>query len=277
MSRRPDLDAYFERIGFRDPPRPDLQTLRGIHLQHALTIAFENLDPLLRRPVRLDLDSLERKLLRSRRGGYCFEQNQLLSLVLRTIGFRVTDLAARVVWNAPPGALRPRSHMLLRIDLEDGPYVADVGFGGLTLTAPLRLAADIEQRTPHETFRLVATDDGFVLEALLQEWAALYRFDLQPQLPPDYEVANWYVSTHPQSHFVTSLIAARPFSGGRFALSNNQLSIHRLGGPSEQRTLHGPAELRAVLQETFGLALPDEPGLDETLTRLAASPVNQPG
>ncbi len=191
--------------------------------------------------------------------------------MLRAIGFRVTDLAARVVWNAPPRVLRPRSHMLLRIDLEDGPYVADVGFGGLTLTAPLRLAADIEQPTPHETFRLVATDDGFVLEALLREsWAALYRFDLQPQLPPDYEVANWYVSTHPQSHFVTSLIAARPFSGGRFALSNNQLSIHRPGAASEQRTLPGPAELRAVLQETFGLTLPEEPGLDETLARLTA-------
>ncbi len=271
MSGQPDLDAYFERIGYSGAPRPDLPTLRGIHLQHAVTIAFENLDPLLRRPVRLDLDSLEHKLLRSCRGGYCFEQNQLLSLVLRAIGFRVTDLAARVVWNAPPGVLRPRSHMLLRIDLEDGPYVADVGFGGLTLTAPLRLAADIEQPTPHETFRLVATDDGFVLEALLREsWAALYRFDLQPQLPPDYEVANWYVSTHPQSHFVTSLIAARPFSGGRFALSNNQLSIHRPGAASEQRTLPGPAELRAVLQETFGLTLPEEPGLDETLARLTA-------
>jgi N-hydroxyarylamine O-acetyltransferase len=272
MSRRPDLDAYLERIGYRASPRPDLQTLRGIHLQHALTIAFENLDPLLRRPVRLDLDSLEHKLLRCGRGGYCFEQNRLLSQVLQAIGFRVTELAARVIWNAPPGAVRPRSHMLLRVDLEEGPYVADVGFGGLTLTGPLRLAADLEQPTPHETFRLVAIEDGFVMEALLREsWAALYRFDLQPQLLPDYEIANWYMSTHPQSHFVTSLIAARPFTGGRFALSNNQLSVHRLGAPTEQRTLHSPTELRSVLQETFGLTLPDEPGLDETLARLTAT------
>ena len=271
MSGTPHLEAYFERIGYTASPRPDLETLRGIHLRHALTIAFENLDPLLRRPVRLDLDSLEHKLLRSGRGGYCFEQNLLLSQVLRTIGFRVTDLAARVVWNAPPGALRPRTHMLLRVELDDGPYVADVGFGGLTLTAPLRLAPDIEQPTPHETFRLVAMDAGFVMEALLRgSWAALYWFDLQPQLLPDYEVSNWYVSTHPQSHFVTSLIAARAFTGGRFALSNRQLSIHHLDAASEQRTLSGPVELRTVLQETFGLTLPQEPGLDDALARLTA-------
>lgn len=266
-----DLDAYCARIGYTGPRRPDLQTLRGIHLQHSLSIAFENLDPLLRRPVRLDLPSVEHKLVRSRRGGYCFEQNLLLSHVLRTIGFEVTDLAARVLWNAPQGAVRPRSHMLLLVDLQDGSYVADAGFGGLTLTAPLRLAPDIEQPTPHEVFRLIRMDDGFIMEALLRgSWAALYRFDLQPQFLPDYEVANWYVSTHPQSHFVTSLTAARAFPGGRFALSNTQLSTYRLGAEPEQRTLRSRSELRSVLQESFGLTLPDDPALDETLTRLTA-------
>jgi N-hydroxyarylamine O-acetyltransferase len=266
-----DLDAYFRRIGYSGSREPSLDTLRGIHLRHALTIPFENLDPLLRRTVHLDLASLERKLVHSGRGGYCFEQNLLLSHVLQRLGFRVTELAARVVWNAPPATVRPRTHMLLRIELEDGPYVADVGFGGLTLTAPLRLAADIEQATPHETFRLIAGGDGFAMEALIQEsWKPLYRFDLQPQLPPDYEISNWYVSTHPESHFTFALIAARPSTASRAALSNNQLTIYRAAAPPEQRILNSAAELRTVLQETFGLTLPDTPDLGAALERLTA-------
>ena len=68
--------------------------------------------------------------------------------------------------------------------LEGGPYIVDVGFGGLTLTGPLRLVPDIEQATPHETFRLLAGDRGeYVLQVLLGgAWKPLYSFDLQPQL-----------------------------------------------------------------------------------------------
>jgi N-hydroxyarylamine O-acetyltransferase len=264
-----DLDAYFRRIGYAGPRTPALETLGSIHLRHALSIPFENLDPLLRRPPRLDLPSLEQKLVHARRGGYCFEHNLLLSHVLRRLGFKVTDLAARVSWNAPPDAARPRTHMLLCVDLEDGRYVADVGFGGLTLTAPLRLAADIEQQTPHESFRLLASNGEFAMEALLQgTWKRLYRFDLQPQLLPDYEVANWFVATHPQSHFVTSLIAALPFPGGRLALSNHQLSVYRTGAAAEQRALSTTAELLGVLRNEFGLTLPEVPELEQRLRPL---------
>jgi N-hydroxyarylamine O-acetyltransferase len=266
-----DLDAYFRRIGYTGPRTPVLDTLRAIHLQHALSIPFENLDPLLQRTPRLDLASLQQKLVHARRGGYCFEQNLLLRHALQSLGFKVTNLAARVVWNAPPGLVRPRTHMLLCVDLQDGRYVADVGFGGLTLTAPLRLAADIEQQTPHETFRLLAAEDGFAMEALLQgAWKPLYRFDLQPQLLPDYEISNWYVATHPESHFTFMLMAARPGPRGRMALSNNQLTLYRADAPPEQRILKSSDELRAVLQECFGLTLEDGVDLDALLARLTA-------
>jgi N-hydroxyarylamine O-acetyltransferase len=266
-----DLDAYFRRIGYAGSLEPNLDTLRGIHLRHALTIPFENLAPLLRQPVRLDLQALEHKLVHAGRGGYCFEQNLLLSHVLQKLGFKVTQLAARVVWNAPAGVVRGRTHMLLRIDLEDGPYVADVGFGGLTLTAPLRLATDIEQPTPHETFRLIKSGDLFAMEALVHEaWKALYHFDLQPQLLPDYEISNWYVSTHPESHFTLVLMVALPSAHQRTALNNNQLTIYRAGAAPEQRALASAAEIRAVLRDTFGLTLPDSPELDGVLARLVA-------
>src|SRR5665213_3130179 len=160
-----DLNSYFHRIGYAGPRIPTLATLRAIHLHHPLAIPFENLDPLLGRPVGLDVPSLLDKLIHEGRGGYCFEHNLLLARVLEDLGFRVTCLAARVIWNAPEGAIRPRAHMLLRIDLGDEPYIADVGFGGQTLTAPLRLATDVEQTTPHEAFRLSTTDGDFVLQS----------------------------------------------------------------------------------------------------------------
>ncbi len=274
MERTPvdiNLDAYFQRIGYDGERTPTLDTLRAIQLRHAETIAFENLNPFLKQPVPLDLPSLQQKLVYERRGGYCFEQNSLLRAVLLALGFQVTSLAARVLWNLPEGTVTPRSHMLLRIDINAQPYLVDVGFGGLTLTAPLSLVPDIEQHTPHELFRLLAADNGYIMQAKIGEtWNSLYRFDLQEQQLPDYEVTNWYLSNHPNSLFINTLIVARPDSDRRYALRNNQLTIHHLNGQTERRTLKTAAELRAVLEDVFHLTLPAIARLDDALQQVAS-------
>lgn len=273
MSEIIDLDGYFARIGFSGPRAATLDTLRAIHARHAEAIAFENVNPFMGWPVPLDVDSLERKLIRGRRGGYCYEHNLLLSHVLTALGFHVTGLAARVLWNAPEGSLRARSHMVLRIDLDEQPYIADVGFGGQTLTGPLRLEPDTEQATPHEPFRLLRAPDGFTMQSKINgTWSTLYRFDLQPQLPPDYEVLNYYAATHPRSHFTTDLMAARPAADRRYALRNNRLTVHHLDGRTEQRVLTSASELRTVFREIFLVDLPDAPELDAALARLASGP-----
>jgi N-hydroxyarylamine O-acetyltransferase len=264
-----DLDAYFRRIGYAGSRTPALDTLRAIHGLHPQAIAFENLDPLLRQPVRLDVASLENKLVRGGRGGYCFEQNLLLYHALKALGFAVRGLGARVIWGAPEGAVTARVHMLLRVDVGGTPYIADVGFGGLTLTGPLRLAADGEQATPHEPFRLTKSGDDFVLQARIQNaWVPLYRFDLQEQFQSDYDVANWYHSTHPNAYFTTNLVAGRPAPGLRYALHNNELAVHHLDGSTERRVLRTDAELRGTLTGTFGLTLPDARELDALLARV---------
>ena len=145
-----DLSAYLERIGYQDEPAPDLATLASIVLGHAQSIAFENLDPFLGRPVALDPASLQAKLVAGGRGGYCFEHNLLLAHALRAAGFRTTGLAARVLWKRPRGEPPPRTHMLLRVYVDEGAHLVDVGFGGLTLTGILRLDAYVAQTTPHE-------------------------------------------------------------------------------------------------------------------------------
>jgi N-hydroxyarylamine O-acetyltransferase len=266
---RLDLDAYFQRIGYDGERTPTLATLQAIHVRHASTIPFENLTPFLHQPVRLDLAALQHKLVQNGRGGYCFEQNLLLLAVLRALGFEVTGLAARVRWNVPDAVVTARSHMLLRVELDGQTYLSNVGFGGLTLTAPLALIPDRVQPTPHEPFRIIVDGDGYLMQAQLeQEWRSLYRFDLQQQYVPDYEVSSWYLSNHPGSHFVTGLMAARPDTACRYALRNNGLAIHHLHGGTERRVLSTVAEIRTVLEACFGITLPVTPDLDAALQQL---------
>jgi N-hydroxyarylamine O-acetyltransferase len=271
MTQGVDSDAYFTRIGYSGSRAPTLRTLADILLRHPQAIAFENLDPLLKRPISLQREALEGKMLRAGRGGWCFEQNLLLREVLQDLGFRVTGLAARVMWNAPEGAVRARSHMLLKIEgVGAATYIADVGFGGLTLTAPLLLVPDVEQSTPHETFRLVRGGDGYILQALVRAaWKPLYSFDLQPQLLIDYQVSNWHLEHHPESPFVNNLMAARVEPDRRYGLFNNQLSIHHLDGDTEQTTLSTAADMRQVLERVLRIELPDDPGLEGLLASLS--------
>jgi len=268
----PDVEAYFQRIGYAGPRTATFETLAAIHRLHPQAIPFENLDTLLQRPIALNATAFEQKLLRGGRGGWCFEQNLLLAGVLTALGFRVTGYAARVMWRAPEGIRRARTHMLLGVEAgEPGADVciADVGFGGLTLTGPLRLIPDIEQATPHETFRLIqAGDAGFILQVLLRgEWQPIYSFDRQPQILQDYELGNWYLGNSPESPFLKNLMAARATPDRRYALLNNQLSTHHLRGESEQVTLTSVAELREVLADVLNIRLPEDAGLDVVLER----------
>jgi N-hydroxyarylamine O-acetyltransferase len=253
-----DLAAYFERVGYDGQARPTLEVLRSLHRLHPQAIPFENLDPFLHRPVGLGLATLQQKLVGSRRGGYCFEHNQLFMEVLKALGFHVSGLAARVLWNQAEDAITPRGHMLLSVELDGRTWLADVGFGGLTQTAPLLLEPGLEQQTPHEVFRIVERDGHFRMQANAGgTWRTLYRFDLQEQFPVDYAVTNYFLSTNPASHFRSNLIAASALPGLRLALSNNRLSTHRIDGGSESLECADAEQLGALLQSRFGITIPD--------------------
>ncbi len=267
-----DLDAYLNRIGFAGKASANLQTLQTIALRHPTAIPFENLNPLLGRPVPLDIASLQRKMVEGGRGGWCFEHNLLLGTALAAVGFHVEGLAARVHWNVPTGVVRPRSHMVLHVDLDGLPYIADAGFGGLTLSGALRLEPYVAQQTPHERVRLTPAGESLIVEVEIGgEWRPLYRFDLQRQALADYEVTNWYLCTHPDSYFVTGLVAARVQPDRRYGLRNTELSIHRRDGVTERRVLATADEIRATLEQLFGIRVPAGEDVDAALTRLATA------
>ena len=264
-----DTEAYFVRIHYSGDRTPNLSTLEHIHSLHPKHIPFENLNPLLRIPVKLDLASLSDKMLMHRRGGYCFEHNLLLKAVLESIGFSVRGLAARVLWNQPTDVITARSHMVLLVDVGSDKYIADVGFGGMTLTRPLLLGTDDPQETTHENYRLVDHHGDYRLEVHLRgEWKALYRFDLTEQHPIDYQVSSWYLSNNPESHFVTGIVAARVDEGIRHALRNAEYSLHRLQGETEKRLITSVEQLEEVLNDVFNIEIPEAPHRFETFERI---------
>jgi N-hydroxyarylamine O-acetyltransferase len=248
-----DLDAYLARIGRRGRQRPDLETLRALHFAHVSHIPFENLDILLGRPIRIDLESLQEKLVERRRGGYCFEQNTLFASALRAIGFEVTLLAARVRFGT--NRVLPRTHMVLKIESEGADWLADVGFGAAGLLAPVRFGETREARQFAWTYRLVRSAGQWVLQSLREgAWSDLYAFTLEPQLAVDFEVANHYVSTHAQSRFVRALTVQRAAPEERYTLVDRELAIERANG-TERRAV-AEDDLLGLLSQTFGLEFP---------------------
>jgi N-hydroxyarylamine O-acetyltransferase len=175
------------------------------------------------------------------------------------------------VWERPTDEVRARTHLVLLVELGEGPYLCDVGFGGLTPTAPLRLEPDVEQATPNETFRVLRVGPEFAVEARVRgEWRRLYRFDLQEQQQVDVELLNYYVMGHADSPMIGRLVAARVDGERRLGLRDGVLSVHEAGKESEQHRIHDVAGLREVLSGTFGIEVPRGPDVDGALARVLA-------
>jgi N-hydroxyarylamine O-acetyltransferase len=254
MANELDLEAYLERIGEKTLLAPSLEGLVALHRAHCAAIPFENLDILLGRPIALDLPALEAKLVRQRRGGYCFEQNTLFEAALRALGFRVTPLAARV--RVGTTEVRPRTHMLLRVDLPEGAFLADVGFGGDGLVQPIPLEGAIETWVGRTGHRLRSEGDLWVLQGSNGgDWTDLHAFTLEPHYPVDFEMGSHFTSTHPRSAFVLNLVVQRSWPERRAILRNRELVV-REDGTSTTTTVRDPEHLLEVLASVFGLAFP---------------------
>jgi N-hydroxyarylamine O-acetyltransferase len=252
-----NLSAYFARIGYDGPVEPTLETLNGIVRAHAQAIPFENIDVVLGRPIEIGAAPLQRKLVENCRGGYCFEQNGLLLLVLESIGFAARPLSARVRYGRPSGVTPPRTHLFLRVEIDGTSWLADVGVGGLSVTSAIRLDAAGEQTTPHEPRRIVRDGALWLHQVRLgRDWHDLYEFTLEEMPLIDRELANWYTSAHPQSDFRSRLVVARALpDGGRKTLLNREFTARRRDGTSDGRLIATPEELLMVLADEFGLRL----------------------
>lgn len=262
MFESANLDLYLSRIGYTGDLTVNWNTLNAIAFAHATSIPFENLDVLAGIPISLELDQVYDKLVTRKRGGYCFEQNNLLGWALGEVGFVVQYLSARVWYNITDGQTPPRTHVFLRVELDGVPWLVDCGVGGSTPTSPMRLdRIGMDQELPFETRRIAALESKLVPTFMHQirhedHWRNVYEFTGETMPKIDQEMGNWWTSQHPESKFRKNLIVAKANRDGtRFSVVNRE-AIHRSTVSVLERVEIGSWEhLVGLLQTRFQLNL----------------------
>lgn len=253
-----DTRAYLERIRVTQVDDnttlpPTLATLRTLHEAHLLAVPFENLSIHYGQPIVLSDDALYDKIVRRRRGGFCYELNGAFTWLLRRLGFSVSLLSAGV--SQGDGSFSPAfDHLTLLIhDLDGADWLADVGFGD-SFRRPLRLQPEREQDGADGlTYRLHRENDDWTLEQRNTEgWTPQYRFTLRPHPMDDFLERCAYQQTSPKSHFTQKRICTLALPDGRVTLSDLRLITTR-NGAREERLLASEDDFRAVLVERFGV------------------------
>ncbi|MET8828049.1 arylamine N-acetyltransferase [Streptomyces sp. NPDC004610] len=258
------LGAYLDRIGHTGPVAADLPTLRAVHRAQVMSIPFENLDPVHGIVPSLDLADLHEKIVAGGRGGYCYEQNLLLTAALRAIGLTVRLIMGRVAIGTGDPATRPRTHLALRVEVPGlpVPYLADCGFGSAgALIEPVPFTPDAEQLTDGRRHRLlrdpgVDGPDTWTLQAWGSDgWTSQYVLTTEPVERPDCGVANWFVATYPRSPFRKRLHVTRTGPGVHRSLMGTELTVTDADGTAWTREV-GEEDIAKVLVEEMGIDVP---------------------
>jgi N-hydroxyarylamine O-acetyltransferase len=244
-----NVNAYLDRIGYRGPLSPDASTLRGLHVAHMLAVPFENLDIHRGREIVLSESRFYDKIVRERRGGFCYEMNGLFAWLLRELGFSVELISAGVA-RASGGFGPDFDHLVLVVELEER-WLADVGFGE-GFREPLRLSSEGEQRQHGRVYRL---SDSNLWQLEDDGWKSQYRYSLSPRRLSEYEAMCRYHQTSPESHFTRGRLCSQATPEGRVTLTDRRLTITDAGGRQE-RDISGEEAFIAALREHFGISLP---------------------
>lgn len=247
-----DVGQYLQRLGYHGPREPTLDTLRSLHLRHLESVPFENLDIHAQRPIVLDEAAFFDKVVRRRRGGFCYELNGVFAALLRALGFQVTYLSGRV---SPDGVrdVGPEfDHLVLEISLDDGPRLVDVGFGE-GFAAPLPLAPG-EWDSEGQCFRLEQRGEDQALSVRQADgtWKLLYVFSRVPRRLEEFSGMCHYHQTSPDSFFVKSRLCSRKTPTGRVTVSGPRLIVSE-AGQREVRMLETEEAVEQALLEHFGI------------------------
>lgn len=248
------LEHYFQRVGLSGALPPTGETLSRIQLAQQRAIPYENIDLLRKIPLKLDPEALFKKMVDRHRGGYCFEVNGLLSHVLRSAGFDVTDLAARVLLGKKE--MQMRRHRVLKVEASDGVYLVDAGMNREMQRIALKLTDGEEQNDGVAAYRLESEPVfGHVLYQRLpgKAFEPIYSFTEEPQADIDYAAPSYWCETHPDSPLNKALRVS--IVRGREHLSMNGGEFVRFseGRVQEKKTISQEEQPR-VLADVFGLA-----------------------
>ncbi|AKN33767.1 arylamine N-acetyltransferase [Clostridium carboxidivorans P7] len=249
-----NISSYFERIKYEGGRDVSYETLCNLHMAHMMNIPFENLNVYYKKPVLLDMESLYNKIVENKRGGYCFEMNGFFSFILKELGFKVTDLLARVAVDGK--FYSAKTHQVLMVEIHDKRWLVDVGFGRDGIIIPLLLAEGIEQQQFGRTFRLLKDPKfGYVLQNKVEdEYNNIYAFTLEECYPLDYVMSSHFTSTFHDSWFTKMRFCTMPTKEGRITLTDECFKAVENGQVSE-RNISNEAEFNELLKKYFGIDL----------------------
>ena len=256
----------FLRLGLAVPETitPDRETLFRLQYAFLTTVPYENLDILAGKPLSLAEDALYDKIVTRRRGGYCFEINGFLAVLLRSMGYAVTEYLARYLRGET--AVPMRRHRVLRVTADDGSaWIVDAGIGQESFRQPLPYGdTTAEVNDGFRVYRLRQREFyGWIIEdhSTISDHATdgdtvfrpFYSFTEEPQLPIDYEMPSFWCEKHPDSPFTKAPMLAIKTKTGRAAIDGNQLSLYENG--TVERRIFGDEEYPALLARYFGIRL----------------------
>lgn len=249
------IDAYLERIGARRPDTPDAASLRELQERHLETVPFENLSIHLDERITLTEDALFDKIVRRRRGGFCYELNGAFAALLGGLGFEVTLLAVKVFGKGGKTG-PPFDHLALRVDLDE-PWLADVGFGRHA-RHPLRLRGTEPQQDVEGEFQVLPAPEGD--REIRWNGEAVCLVEARARELTDFVPTCWWQSTSPDSHFTGYLICSLPTPTGRITLSGDRL-YETVSGERNETTLPDKDVILATYRDRFGVELDRLPSI----------------
>ncbi|MCH7316035.1 arylamine N-acetyltransferase [Acinetobacter sp. ANC 3882] len=239
---------YLTKLGFEGDFSPTLANLKSLLSLHVQTIPFGNFSSFLGGEVSLEQDQLVQKLLIENREAYCLEHSTLTRIVLTELGYKAYNVLGRVYYQSTPTTSPVRTHLVTLVRIEQQLFLYDPGFGGMTPTTIVSLNNIGEtQSTPLEDFRFVdvaqcdldsaaLTEMKYMLQACIHdEWVNIYAINPEQQIAmADALIANWYISTSPESLFTQYLMLSTANAEMRITLKDRVLRTHGKGRSDKQ-------------------------------------------
>ncbi len=249
-----NIDSYLERINYKGRTSVSEETLHELHVAHTLNVPFENLDVFYKKPVLLDENSLFKKIVENRRGGYCFEMNGIFSLVLQKLGFKLINLLARGTMDGV--FYSAKTHQAILVDIANKKWLADVGYGNDGILAPLLLEENIDQHQFAHTYRLIKDQKfGYVLQKKISDkYNYLYAITLDECYPMDFLMSNHFTATFSESFFIKMRMCTMPTKEGRITLTDAHFKTI-INGSINEIPVANDEEFNAILKKNFKLDL----------------------
>ncbi len=262
------ITQYLEALDLTLPKKPTLKFVQKLQAEHNAKFCFSNLALVLGEPISLNTDDIHRKIIKQRMGGYCFEHNKLIFETLKTLGFTVELIMARVLINKQ--IENPRTHRITLLSLDNATYIVDVGFGADCPILPLKLALNEDQTAGMDTYRFISNAfNEYELQVLRADgYFSLYRFEMAHYTDADCLAANYYTSTFPNSGFVNNLVVSKKNDRTTILIKNNEFIVREKNNESTI-FIENANELLSLLKTHFSIAL-DEDEAHQLFSRFLA-------